>query len=210
MSEFTPIPGERWLPTVYCLTMCMVSDFGRMHSLDRSGRKDNRLDGEPITLRGRLLTPHADQKTGRSVVRMIIGIVYKQLYVADHVLHAFVGRGAKNYVARYRSGDLSDCRLENLYWGLPSDYCPLGHRLEIPNWVPNITMTRAGKYICLSCHRAKSTMLKSERDDFGSYEAHFKFEADMHYSALIEEPVGGAWAKSRGFGQYKYYPPLPR
>jgi hypothetical protein len=158
MSEVTPTV-ERWLPLPGYEGFYEVSDLGRVRSHRRRGSS------------GRLKRFYMDPKDGYACL-----VLYarnepgRRARVHVLVAQAFLGPRPDGYFVCHRDGDPANNRLENLYYGTPSDnvrdtmrhgrhwqvqktHCPRGHPYSPENtriWGPTGNHRK-----CRACERVR-------------------------------------------------------
>jgi hypothetical protein len=109
---------ERWHPVVGGYEgLYEVSDLGRVLSVERTTRQLARYGPIERRVAERLLKPGRDRRTGHLRVRLYDGDgLATTVGVHQLVLAAFVGPRPPGYMAAWRNGDRTDCRLANLRW----------------------------------------------------------------------------------------------
>lgn len=154
---------ETWRPVVGFEGLYEVSDFGRVRSLERRGKRSpaSRIYGGKVLKPVRQPSGHLrvglwDTSTDRYVIALIHRLV----------LQAFVGPGDRGLFGCHNDGDPSNNRLGNLRWDTPKgnvedrlkhgrDYetnrthCPLGHELVWPNLI--LAHLKRGQRDCRAC-----------------------------------------------------------
>lgn len=162
---------EQWLP-VTDYPGYEVSDHGRVRSLDRVGRS---RWGTPRTFKGRMLSQvlvGGCGDTGRyRACALYRDSKPRQVTVHVLVLETFVGpRPEKGMHGCHRDDDPSNNRLDNLYWGTPSQngldavkngrswkaqitHCPQGHEYTEEN---TYIVPSSGHRMCRACIKAKN------------------------------------------------------
>lgn len=170
--------SERWLPVLGWEGLYEVSDQGRVKSLHRVVEKS---DGRKMTVKEKVLSPHANKMGYRHVILSGNG-KHTTGHIRHLVLRAFVGPCPEGMEACHNNGNSSDDRLENLRWDTTRNNhldkvkhgthheskkarCPRGHLLVEPNLVASLLNKNGGR-TCISCARARSRVSKNPLLDF--------------------------------------------
>ena len=154
---------EDWRPVPGYESSYLVSDLGRVHSLDR---RILRIDGKVKVVVGRIMrqTPNYN---GHLRVQLYSNRKGVPFFVHTLVMAAFVGPRYEGMEVRHLNGDPADNRLSNLAYGTRSDnmvdsirhgthwptnktHCPHGHPYDQAN-----TLVHQGRRFCLTCKRKK-------------------------------------------------------
>jgi hypothetical protein len=165
--------SEKWLP-VLDWPGYEVSDHGRARSVDRVVRGAH---GEPKRLKGKLLSLvlAGSSKPGGRYYACVLYRDGKRRQVAVHnlVLEVFVGPRPEGMWGLHRDDDPANNRLENLYWGTPTQNvrdsiksgrhktvaesaktkCPQGHDYTEAN---TRRKPGTGHRGCVICHRREA------------------------------------------------------
>ena len=185
---------ERWLPVVGYEGYYEVSDLGNVRSLPRTIRISDGFR----RLRGRVLRPGINPKTGRRVVVLRGGGPRQTHTIYPLVLEAFVGPRPPGMEACHNNGDHTDDRLINLRWGTSSantydsvrhgthnnarkTHCKRGHLLAEPNLV--LSVLAEGRRSCLACHKSRQPLLRLQAKGPIDRVA----LADAHYRRIMKE-----------------------
>ena len=121
---------EVWKDVVGYEGSYMVSDLGRVKSLDRAVRGGH---GQIHARKGQILTL-APAKSNARITNLSKGGVNKPHRVARLVLQAFRGPSPPGMVACHKSHDSTDNSLANLHWlTLRKNYESLGSRSAHPS-----------------------------------------------------------------------------
>lgn len=155
--------SEEWRPIVgFGAGFYMVSDIGRVKSLDRVDRSGKRRNG-------RVLADKASGIYGHRAFDLYVDRLKRRAYVHALVLEAFVGPRPDGFHGCHNDGDPTNNRLVNLRWDTPSanrldsvrhgthamarkTECPRGHEYSLSNTVINANGGRE----CLVCTRARN------------------------------------------------------
>lgn len=108
--------SEVWLPVVGYAGCYVVSNMGRVRSLDR-------IDQQGRHRPGKLLTERNDLRgAGYRYVNLSKDGIAKKVNVHVLVLEAFVGpRPSARHEGCHADGDRTNPRLSNLHWGTPEE-----------------------------------------------------------------------------------------
>lgn len=159
--------SERWIPVVGFEDFYSVSDEGRVRSEDRRITQVNRHGEYERVMKGRILKPSVDKRSGYALVGLSRGGVYGSRRVHQLVLEAFVGPQPTGVVTRHLNGDPGDNRLCNLQYGTQSENlndvvrhghhwqvnktcCPQGHA-----YTPENTVIKKHGRECRACLAAR-------------------------------------------------------
>lgn len=159
VNEVTP---ERWLPVVGWEDLYLVSDWGRVWSLDR-------IDAAGRRWRGRILRPQRTNDLGHLSVPLSRDSTTRQFLVHRLVMAAFAGACPEGQEVRHWDGNPANNRLSNLLYGTRQEnmrdvlrygthhntaktHCPHNHEYTPEN-------TRIGSHgdrNCKTCVREKN------------------------------------------------------
>lgn len=155
---------EQWRPVVGYEDHYMVSDQGRVKAL---ARVLPHAHCSTKTYPERIMKPVKAGKAGHLTVGLAIGGRSRRRYVHRLVLEAFIGPPLDGKPhGLHRDDDNTNNRLDNLYWGSPSDnmhdrvrngrhhqarktHCDHGHEFT----PENTGRQRVDNRRCLTCHR---------------------------------------------------------
>jgi hypothetical protein len=170
----------RWLSVPQYESTYEVSDLGRVRSLDRVVVCRNRIGFGFHERRypTRLLKVSPDDNGYPRVSLTVSGRVQRR-HVHRLVLGVFVGPAPEGHEGCHRDGNPENNRLDNLYWGTPSEnqydkvrhgrhhnqvktVCKYGHPLVAPNLKSN---TPKGTRYCLACNRASGLRSSAKKND---------------------------------------------
>lgn len=185
------LPGEAWLPVEGFEGSYVVSNFGRVRSLDRYGYNGARL-------RGRLLAVHLDPDKYRKVSLRKDGRS-SPVFVHRLVAMTFDVPGV-GPIVRHLNDRKWDNRAVNLAWGTAADnardrhqnrrypnalktHCPLGHAYIGVNLIIEKTPHRK----CRACTNA-SVVMRRNGAPRGMTHAEL---ADIYYRAYLDGHVPG-------------------
>jgi hypothetical protein len=185
---------EEWRPVLGYETQYLVSDRGRVRSVDRTVR---RQDGVVQPKPRRMLKLHV-KKSGHIQVVFSKNNHHRSPYVHKLVLEAFVGPRPPGMEACHWDGNPANNHVDNLRWDTRSANgldrvrhgnhnqankvtCIRGHDLIHPNLMPSATPK--GYRACLACNRGHGTLKWARRHGL---DLDIQIESDRHYYAIME------------------------
>lgn len=163
--------NEQWLPVIDWENLYLVSDHGRVRSLDRIIYR--RSDGATYPHPGRLLIP-LNTPSGHFKVELARDGWKQPKLVHVLMLESFIGPCPENHEGCHKN----DNCIDNLRWGTRSDNmydrvkngkhpasnriaCPLEHLLITPNLRQSVLAK--GRRGCLACHRADAAKQRAKQ-----------------------------------------------